>query len=48
MIPWLIEQHAKGNYPIEEMMTYYDYKDYEQAFADLENGKAIKAVLKWR
>ncbi|KAL0475640.1 alcohol dehydrogenase [Neurospora intermedia] len=46
-IPFLINQHAKGNFPMEEFVTFYDVKDYKQALEDSHNGKAIKAVLKW-
>ncbi|EGZ76300.1 GroES-like protein [Neurospora tetrasperma FGSC 2509] len=46
-IPFLIEQHAKGNFPMDQFVTFYDVKDYKQALEDSHNGKAIKAVLKW-
>ncbi|KAF5604283.1 alcohol dehydrogenase [Fusarium pseudocircinatum] len=47
LIPFLIEQHAQGKYPIEKLITYYDVKDFEQAISDTKSGKALKAVLKW-
>ncbi|KAK3356097.1 GroES-like protein [Neurospora tetraspora] len=46
-IPFLIEQHAKGNFPMDQLVTFYDVKDYKQALEDSHKGKAIKAVLKW-
>ncbi|KAK3953238.1 chaperonin 10-like protein [Pseudoneurospora amorphoporcata] len=46
-VPFLIEQHAKGNFPMDQFVTYYDMKDYKQALEDTHKGKAIKAVLKW-
>ncbi|EGO51869.1 hypothetical protein NEUTE1DRAFT_149542 [Neurospora tetrasperma FGSC 2508] len=46
-IPFLIEQHAKGNFPMDQFVTFYDVKDHKQALEDSHNGKAIKAVLKW-
>jgi Zn-dependent alcohol dehydrogenase len=47
MIPYLIEQHSLGNFPLEEILNYYDIKDFASAFEDMESGKTIKAVLKW-
>lgn len=48
MIPYLVEQHKQGKYPLERMMTVYEYTNYEKAFDDLKTGKAVKAVLKWK
>jgi Zn-dependent alcohol dehydrogenase len=47
MIPFLIQQHARGTYPLEEFVTYYKAENYEKAFEDTEKGETIKAVLKW-
>ncbi|KEF55660.1 uncharacterized protein A1O9_08410 [Exophiala aquamarina CBS 119918] len=47
MIPFLIEQHRKGNFPLQEMVACYDYKDHARAFEDCRSGAAIKAVLVW-
>ncbi|KAI3571538.1 alcohol dehydrogenase [Fusarium oxysporum f. sp. albedinis] len=47
LIPFLMEQHAQGKYPIENLITYYDVKEFEQAISDTKSGKALKAVLKW-
>ncbi|KAK3903559.1 aryl-alcohol dehydrogenase [Staphylotrichum tortipilum] len=46
-IPFLMEAHAKGQFPMEQFIEYYDFKDYEKAIADTHSGKAIKAVLRW-
>ena len=48
MLPFLIEQHAAGNLPIEHLITTYDIQDYETAFEDMRSGKTIKPVLVWR
>ncbi|KAM5385337.1 hypothetical protein ACJZ2D_000978 [Fusarium nematophilum] len=45
LIPFLMEEHAKGNYQIEKLVTYYDMKDFEQAISDTKSGKALKARL---
>lgn len=47
IIPYLVEQHAKGNYLVEEVITFYDMKDHEKAIADTKTGKTLKAVLRW-
>ncbi|KAK1771931.1 GroES-like protein [Phialemonium atrogriseum] len=46
-IPYLIELHAKGQLPLEKLITFYDVKDYEKAIRDSETGVTLKAVLKW-
>ncbi|KAM7182997.1 putative alcohol dehydrogenase [Rhypophila sp. PSN 637] len=46
-IPFLIEKHAKGEFPMEQFIQFYDVKEYEQAIEDSKSGKVIKAVLKW-
>lgn len=48
MAPYLIDQHNKGNYPLEKIIKYYDIKDYALAMKDTKDGKTIKAVLKWQ
>lgn len=42
-----MEQHAKGSYPIEELVTFYPVKDFAQAIKDTKEGKALKAILRW-
>ncbi|KAK3986039.1 putative alcohol dehydrogenase [Cladorrhinum sp. PSN332] len=46
-VPYLIEAHQKGLFPLDRFIKYYDFTDYEQAIEDSKTGKAIKAVLKW-
>ncbi|PWY92193.1 alcohol dehydrogenase [Aspergillus heteromorphus CBS 117.55] len=48
ILPYLIEQHAQGNYPIEELITTYPIEQYGQAISDMKSGKTLKAVLLWR
>ncbi|KAK1148965.1 hypothetical protein N8T08_007640 [Aspergillus melleus] len=47
-IPFLIEEHAKGRFPIEKLISYYDIKDYQTAFQDMKATKVIKPVLLWK
>ncbi|OGM49495.1 alcohol dehydrogenase [Aspergillus bombycis] len=48
MIPYLIDQHKQGKFPVEKLITYYPVEHYQQAFRDLKHGRAIKAVLRWK
>jgi len=47
MALYLIDQHSKGDYPLEKIIVYYDMKDYASAIKDTKEGRTIKAVLKW-
>jgi Zn-dependent alcohol dehydrogenase len=47
MLPYLMEQQQAGNFPLDEIVSYYDAKDYAKAFEDSRSGRAIKAVLCW-
>lgn len=42
----MIEYYQSGNFPIDRLITYYDFKDINKAFDDINNKKAIKAFLK--
>lgn len=46
MIPYLIDQHNKGQYPLEKLIVDYDIPDSERAIKDMRSGSTIKAVLK--
>ncbi|GLA67591.1 hypothetical protein AtubIFM54640_011259 [Aspergillus tubingensis] len=48
MLPYLLEQHRKGEFPLERMITYYPVEEYQRALDDLKCGRAIKAVLRWK
>lgn len=45
-IPKLIRLNKLGLFPYDKMISFYDFKDINQAFNDTHDGKAIKAVLK--
>ena len=47
MALYLIDQHSKGQYPLERIVTTYNVKDFETALKDTKEGKTIKAVLEW-
>jgi Zn-dependent alcohol dehydrogenase len=46
-VPYLMAAHAKGQFPLDRFVRYYDMKDYKQAIEDSKSGKTIKAVLRW-
>ncbi|ODM21312.1 hypothetical protein SI65_02155 [Aspergillus cristatus] len=47
MVPFLIEHHNQGKYPLERLIRYYNVKDAQQAFQDMKAGKVLKPVLVW-
>ena len=47
MLPYLIEQHKAGRFPIEKMIRYYAAEDFQSAFDDMKAAKTIKPVLVW-
>lgn len=47
MIPFLIEQHHQGKYPLEKLSRYYNVKDIRQALHDMKSGQVLKPVLIW-
>jgi Zn-dependent alcohol dehydrogenase len=47
MLPFLMAQQRAGNFPLEQIVSYYEIKDHAKAFEDSRSGKAIKAVLCW-
>ncbi|KAG5927554.1 hypothetical protein E4U42_002103 [Claviceps africana] len=48
MIPFLMEEYAKGNYPIDKLVSFYDFNDFQTAMDDTKQGTALKAVLVWK
>ena len=48
MIPYLIEQHSQGKFPLEQIVTHYQVDEYALALRDMELGDTIKPVLLWR
>jgi aryl-alcohol dehydrogenase len=45
-IPELLKYHKKGKFPFDRMIEYFDFKDINKVFKDVEEGKIIKAVLR--
>lgn len=44
-IPLLIELWRQGKFPVEKLITTYDFDQIETAVEDVEAGKTVKAVL---
>ena len=44
-IPYLIEQHAAGRFPLERLVQTYPFEQINRAFQDAQQGRAIKPVL---
>ena len=44
-LPRLMELQRAGRFPYERLISTYDFADINRAFADLEEGTAIKPVL---
>ena len=45
-LPKLIELQQQGQFPVERLVSTYDFADINQAFADSHAGTAIKPVLR--
>ena len=45
-LPRLAELHRQGRFPVEALLTFYDFDQIEQAARDAEAGRTIKAVLR--
>jgi aryl-alcohol dehydrogenase len=44
-IPELVKYYKEGRLPVDKLISYYDFEQIEQAFADAHSGKTIKPVL---
>lgn len=45
-LPQLVRLWEQGRFPVERLMTHYDFDRIEEAVADAESGRAIKPVLR--
>jgi aryl-alcohol dehydrogenase len=45
-IPQMIELYKQGRFPFDKMIRFYSLEQINEAVADSENGKTIKAVLR--
>jgi aryl-alcohol dehydrogenase len=45
-LPRLFRLWEQGRFPVDRLMTSYDFDQIERAAHDVETGKTIKAVLR--
>jgi aryl-alcohol dehydrogenase len=45
-LPVLIELWRQGRFPIDRIMTHYDFKEIDKAARDAEEGRVVKPVLR--
>ena len=45
-IPYLVDLFVAGRFPIDRLVTFYDFASINQAAADAVNGTTIKPVLR--
>ena len=45
-LPRLLELWRHGRFPVDRMMTFYDFDQIDQAAHDAEAGRVIKPVLR--
>jgi aryl-alcohol dehydrogenase len=45
-IPQLVEYYKNGQFPLDKLVKFYDFKHIDQAFADSANGTTIKPILR--
>jgi aryl-alcohol dehydrogenase len=45
-IPQMVQWYKEGRFPVDRILSFYDFKDIDQALADSSCGKIIKAVLR--
>lgn len=46
IIPMMIERYKEGRFPIDRIMDYYGFDEFDKACEDFHKGIAIKPVLK--
>ena len=44
MIPFLLEQHLQGKFPLEHIIKFYDVEDFAMALEEMKSGKVITPV----
>ena len=45
-LPRVVDLYERGRFPVDRLMTFYDFDQLEQAARDAESGKSIKSVLR--
>lgn len=45
-IPQMVEWYKQGRFPVDKLISFYDFPNIDQALADIHDRKAIKAVMR--
>lgn len=45
-VPQMVEWYKQGKFPVDRLLSFYDFHDIDQALRDSHDGKIIKAVLR--
>ena len=45
-LPRLVDLHERGRFPVDRLMTFYDFDRIDEAARDAETGRTIKPVLR--
>jgi aryl-alcohol dehydrogenase len=45
-LPRLVEFYVRGRFPVDRLMTFYEFDEIDRAARDAETGQTIKAVLR--
>lgn len=45
-IPQILKYYKEGRFPLDKLVSYYDFNDLEKAIDDMANGKCVKPVLR--
>lgn len=46
IVPKLIEYYRQGLFPFDKLVTFYDFDEINQAFADSKSGVSVKPILR--
>jgi aryl-alcohol dehydrogenase len=46
LVPHLIELYRQGRFPVDKIVSSYRFAEIQRAIADMENGRAIKPILR--
>ncbi len=42
----MVKWYKEGRFPVDRIISFYDFKDIDKALEDSNSGKIIKAVLR--
>ena len=42
----MVRWYKEGRFPVDKILSFYDFPEIDKALADTSSGKAIKAVLR--